>query len=390
MKKVLKISFFLFFMIESQSSSTTLQCDFKTDSNEILYSCFVQNNQILKMNIDEIEGDHIESKSDNDVKGFLITSNVNITAFPRVGGFFKNLKLINITQTNLNQTTKRDLKDYKELKSLYLDKNQIQVIEPELFIFNPKLENLSLMDNKITYIDPFVFKNLKSLKILRLAGKKCVSNLTSETEISEVVDKINNLLCYSRKSLKGHYEIIINNIDNIEKIGDDNKEMVMRCVEELYNMNTTLHKCSADLFNCTKNSNEQKTENKKENNHLLEIDQLKNEIKRLILENHNLRNEISSNFTIFESFNDTTPYFIEWNELKITRIQFTIGLTLFISISFTVMILILKIRKPKNEDNYKNIVQKCSWQCSVISPPIQIGGQNHNEPIYDEPCSDFY
>ena len=96
-------------------------------------------------------------------------------------------KSLNETKLNLSKLglTGEDLaylfniekyKDFfREVKILYLDKNDIEKIEKDAFNGLEKLEELDLSGNKITEIEKDAFNGLKNLEMLDLLGNKLTS-----------------------------------------------------------------------------------------------------------------------------------------------------------------------------------------------------------------------
>ena len=80
------------------------------------------------------------------------------------GSLITKFKFLN---TSLKEVHQKDIKPYPELQILELDKNNIEVIEGDLFDENPKLINVSLQDNRIWFIHVNAGTKLTSIPSLR-------------------------------------------------------------------------------------------------------------------------------------------------------------------------------------------------------------------------------
>jgi len=145
----------------------------------LIYRCSVNNNlRILtkeSAEINSISGTHEDSKSNDDVLGFL-AYNKTIQSFPKgLDKFFKNLQLIYIQSCQLKEIHQIDLKFFPNLTYFYLAGNQIEVIEEGLFDFNPNLEVVGFYESKIIHIDPNVFNHLTKLSNFWFSYVRCVN-----------------------------------------------------------------------------------------------------------------------------------------------------------------------------------------------------------------------
>jgi len=122
-----------------------------------------------------VSGTHESFKSNKNVEGFRIDGGT-IYYFPKgLEKFFGNLKMIYINPCQLKEIHQSDLVVFPHLVFLYLQSNNIEVIEENLFKFNPNLEALEIRESKITHIDPNVFDNLNKLSIFRFTGVPCIN-----------------------------------------------------------------------------------------------------------------------------------------------------------------------------------------------------------------------
>jgi len=107
---------------------------------------------------------------------------------------------------------------------LWLYGNNLEILEENLFEFNPNLELIELGSNKIAHIDPKVFDNLIKLKSLNLVSNKCIDMFAHDPIKFQNVIRTVQLQCtnldYSNLEQKVKYlemESRILNSENLNK-----------------------------------------------------------------------------------------------------------------------------------------------------------------------------
>jgi len=171
------------------TKSVTFECVFKSGAWKTLgtlYRCEVQNavniTSLDAAQIDSISGVHLPGYNNDNIEAFTLGKG-QIHYFPRdLNKFFKNLKGIEIYSTGQKEVHQRDLKDFPKLMSLYLYTNNLEILEENLFEFNPNLELIYIGITKITHIDPHVFDKLIKLKTLYLISNTCINTYTSNSQ----------------------------------------------------------------------------------------------------------------------------------------------------------------------------------------------------------------
>lgn len=181
----------------------------------------------------------------------------------------------------MREITKDDLKPFPNLKYLYLDHNNIKVLEPNLFIHNPNLEIIWFRPNPIEHIDPNVFKSLSNLKRLLLGS--CTNGpdfgdahnqvninvmlLSVETEGCSpmgVVDdetKINNLNL-KVTTFKQNLDVCAKKLANLGSMTEEASNMKQErdlALEENEDLKLTVKKLTADNETCKKKSKKLET-----------------------------------------------------------------------------------------------------------------------------------
>jgi len=181
------------------TQSASFECQYNNGAWSILgniYWCNVQNlDNITSLDaaqIDSINGTHLAGFNNDNVEAIQVLSKGQIHYFPRgLNTIFKNLKGIRIENAGLKELHQSDLKVFPKLVQFWLFGNSLEILEENLFEFNPDLEFISLWANKISHIDPNVFAKLTKLRYLYLFGNTCISMaaVNNSTAVQEVIKK---------------------------------------------------------------------------------------------------------------------------------------------------------------------------------------------------------
>ncbi|XP_070508344.1 toll-like receptor 13 [Chironomus tepperi] len=166
--------FVIFCWIFVASVDGFTSCEYKIDKKSS-YKCVlsVKNAE----NIEEIDGIHISSKSDDDIESISPNSRSNSSKFPsNVCEKFTNLKNLNLYSINIQKVDQNSLKNCENLRILSLSTNKIREIPENFFIHNSNLIEVDLSHNKLTNLPENLFENLDNLENLKLQ-KNNLSNL---------------------------------------------------------------------------------------------------------------------------------------------------------------------------------------------------------------------
>jgi len=117
------------------------------------YNCKVENELIIdtpkKAQITLINGNHLQGKFNSDGIYFCAFNKI-ILYFPTgLEKFYNNLNGIYISYGHLKEIHQNDLKFYTKLEFIDLYHNDVEIIEDDLFKFNPNLVAISLHTNRI-------------------------------------------------------------------------------------------------------------------------------------------------------------------------------------------------------------------------------------------------
>lgn len=167
----------------NSSSAIVIDCKFNSDTSYAIignaYQCVVQDNLSTipreDLVIESAKGTHVASKTNDDVKSLQVYDK-GVHFVPRgLERVFKNLRSIYIHLSNIQEVRQADLKPLPELIYFQIRDSELRFIEDGTFDFNPKLECVWFINNKIFHFDTNVFKNLNKISWLGLASNLCMN-----------------------------------------------------------------------------------------------------------------------------------------------------------------------------------------------------------------------
>lgn len=168
-----------------------------------VYRCNIKNNPNIvsywRRTVGTISGRHSELKRNSNVAGFSAYDKT-IHFFPiGLQKSFSNLKTLKFVNCHLKEIDQADLKPFPELVDLDLNRNDIEVLEADLFTYNRKLVLVWLSRNRISHVDPNVFDQLSQLNKLGLGENKCVKKdaFGDESDVTALI-KIVKSTCYTK------------------------------------------------------------------------------------------------------------------------------------------------------------------------------------------------
>lgn len=105
--------------------------------------------------------------------------------------FLKNLIVLDIYESDLLEVHVDDLQPFPELKYLSFMYNKLEIIEFDLFVYNPKLELLILDGNRIRFVND-AFDILTNLRFLTFCQNQCASGEAKDNRMAvlELMKKI--------------------------------------------------------------------------------------------------------------------------------------------------------------------------------------------------------
>lgn len=196
-----------------QIPAITVTCKYKEDhyffGHGRDYSCDVQKISISSIDdrtVTQVNGDHLNDKSNKDVKLIKI-SDKTLKYFPKdFEKFFENIEMIAIFNSKLKQIQADDLTGFKKLEILWMELMDIEELKSGTFSKNPLLEFIAISSNKIKHVDFGVFDNLTNLNKLYFEFNPCHSRLASDrSSVVSLIGEINEK-CKDEKILRGRLQ----------------------------------------------------------------------------------------------------------------------------------------------------------------------------------------
>jgi hypothetical protein len=174
---------FLFISLIVKHEAIVIECGFK--DSYYGYKCEAKSLHITARDGDRyvkrIYGQNLERKSYDDAKVFY-SGYMTVNYFPQnLENVLRGLDTIQIDHANLKEITKSDLRPFGDrLRNLWLGSNDIEIIEADLFLFNPNIEWIFLEYNKIKNVESGAFGRLQKLHNLNFINNPCYSGEASD------------------------------------------------------------------------------------------------------------------------------------------------------------------------------------------------------------------
>jgi len=180
----MRIFFFLVTIFVINFEVDAIEIDCKLTSwwlNHHGYACEVLSINLASSDDSEltnVTGAHESGYSNDDVEYYFQNVATELKFFPQsITKFFKNVRDVTIRNTKITAITKEDLKIFGEqLRRLTFEKNNLEVIDADLFDYTPNLEYISLTNNKIKHVGSGIFNNLQKLTRLYYHDNPCTSD----------------------------------------------------------------------------------------------------------------------------------------------------------------------------------------------------------------------
>ena len=125
----------------------------------------------------------------------------NISVIPAgIDTNFPQLKALIFYGAGLTKITSSDFDQMQNLEFLNLIKNDIKVLEENLFKFNKKLTHIFMSKNKIKIINPTAFYGLSNLYTLNLTNNICCNHVAfNHSEVTKLLISVNDT-CWNETS----------------------------------------------------------------------------------------------------------------------------------------------------------------------------------------------
>lgn len=161
-----------------------------------------------------------------------------------IEGVAKSLEGIGIINCRLKSIDKRDLKQFTNLRGLWLVDNDLEVLESDLFEFTTKLEIINFSGNQLKLVESNVLEPLKNLKQAFFKNVGCVNySAESSKELKELKKKLGECETPEMKKIKSELSELQNvnkRLEAKEVLAFDKIEMLESQIVDLMNNITEL------------------------------------------------------------------------------------------------------------------------------------------------------
>ncbi|XP_037029924.1 leucine-rich repeat-containing G-protein coupled receptor 5-like [Bradysia coprophila] len=169
---------FIILLALGLSNGIFLECDYALRSVGTIgnvYSCLARIHPSPgEKNVSDVSHNHLDGRVDADVESLILNDNIAFTPF-NIQNFFPNLVAIDINGKGTLELTRESLKGLQSLRYFSFSRNQLQIIEPNLFIENPRIEWIYFDGNPIRHVAFNVFDHLEELRVLYMIETTCIN-----------------------------------------------------------------------------------------------------------------------------------------------------------------------------------------------------------------------
>lgn len=234
-----------------ENKNSIMKCTY--DINDTEYVCRSRDLTINRddMTIDEIQGAHLDSKSNTDVSELYIRKSKMLYLSKDIFKHFMELKTLKIDEVNLNQLSKGNFNGATKLMTFHLMKNDIKHLENNIFDGAEQLKIIKMDSNQIEEISKGTFNGLKLLKTLSLKENK-IEELHLETfkdlvNLNNLILSRNNLKFLNGKLLEFNVnlELVLFDHNQLREIGEN----IFKYAGKLQNINLYENTCIGDKSN---------------------------------------------------------------------------------------------------------------------------------------------
>lgn len=100
-----------------------------------------------------------------------------------IGKFFPQLRGLTVWSTGLKAIQAADLENLSHLESVYINQNEIEELNSDLFKFTPKINDVYFGNNQISHVGKDLLTKINSFKRINFMSNKCIdSAATSDFE----------------------------------------------------------------------------------------------------------------------------------------------------------------------------------------------------------------
>lgn len=167
---------FILLVIASLTRAVKIKCNHQRNawtSRGSLQECLVED---LIVSSDEEVVTNLESHGYTTIRSFFIHKSPLCNYIPSgVTKFLDHLEVLIVAGTGLRSLKQTDLAPFEFVEELYLNHNQLEVLESDLFELNPKITIINFGNNKFKQIGYNVLEPLENLKNINFKNNECIN-----------------------------------------------------------------------------------------------------------------------------------------------------------------------------------------------------------------------
>lgn len=160
------------------SNGIVLECDFVYHQSYWgqHYACIAKNLETTVENrtITEVKGEHVEGKTNDDVRKFLVEHGKCPILPLNVGNFFKSLEVYYVMKSAVKTLTNEDLKGLDKLRIFDVSYNPIERIERGFFNGKSSIKIISFFECALKFVDSYALDPLINLEAGHFEYNHCV------------------------------------------------------------------------------------------------------------------------------------------------------------------------------------------------------------------------
>lgn len=191
------VRFFYVLSIASFSSAVEINCDHQRNvwtKRGPIQECLVE--YLVVSSSDEVVT-KLNKHDYTTIKSFFILKSMRcLYMLKGVEKFLTNLEVLVIAGTGLKVVKSSDLRPFELLKEIYMNDNQLEALDSDLFTFNPEITVLNFENNKIKQIGCGFLEPLKRLEVVRFKGNFYFArNANSKREVEALKVELKEKTC---------------------------------------------------------------------------------------------------------------------------------------------------------------------------------------------------
>lgn len=183
-------------LLSCYAANINVQCEFKLENWAVIervYECKLHDLEITSRNqtIGKVSGEHLKGNTHNMVLALHIFGQKCFYFPDNIRNFFGNLEGLLIAYSGLKKISSTNLQQFPKLQILLMPNNNIEVLEKDLFKFNPRMKALVLNHNKIKHIAHGILAPMKSLLKIFLYKNYCIDSVAvNPIQMDELVTEM--------------------------------------------------------------------------------------------------------------------------------------------------------------------------------------------------------